>query len=371
MLLWLPFVLALALPFGWENSLAGFQSQFYFLLVFSLLTLWLLSLHAPKSAPWWFGVATAIMSLFTVASGFLAAAAVFVLVALHVSRRPKDWKQQLPTLAFCAAVVVSGLLLKADVKAHHVLQAHSALEFLIALGNNLAWPWIGVPPFAVFNLLPLAALAWFYLKQKEVDRPAEEMTLAIRIWAILQGAAAAYARGADGKPPGWRYMDSSSFILIANCFSIAILMSRHFGETAGTLAGDWRPRDHAREEGGAPSGLWTIRSAGPLMFAVFVLWAIVCAVGLALLTLRAWRIDIPERHLYYRAQLQDTRAFMATDDILVFEGKPKSHSAFCDADLCAPRSSYEAERLVKYLRNPRIREILPVCARPPLEVRVD
>ena len=50
-LLWLPLCLALALPFGWENSLAGFQSQFYFLVVFSLLTLWLLGLHAPKIGP--------------------------------------------------------------------------------------------------------------------------------------------------------------------------------------------------------------------------------------------------------------------------------------------------------------------------------
>ena len=236
-LVWLPLALALALPFGWENSLAGFQSQFYFLLVFSMLTLWLLGLSPPLSARWWCGVATAIMALFTVASGFLAAAAVFALVVLRVSKRPKGWKQQFPTLSFCAAVVVSGLLLKADVRAHHVLQAHSASEYLIALGKNLAWPWIVVPLFAVFNLLPLAALAWCYLKEKQAERPAEEMTLAIGLWAILQGAAAAYTRGADGKPPGWRYMDSSSFILVANCFSIAILMSRHLGGSAGILAG--------------------------------------------------------------------------------------------------------------------------------------
>ena len=83
-LVWLPLVLVLALPFGWENSLAGFQSQFYFLLVFSLLTLWLLGLHSPGLARWWCGVATAVTALFTVASGFLAAAAVFALVVLRI-----------------------------------------------------------------------------------------------------------------------------------------------------------------------------------------------------------------------------------------------------------------------------------------------
>ena len=107
------------------------------------------------------------------------------------------------------------------------------------------------------------------------------------------------------------------------------------------------------------------------MVAVLVLWGVACTVGLALLTLRAWRIDIPERHFYYRAQLQNTRTFMATDDIRIFDRKPKSHLTFYDADPYAPRSSYEAEKLVKYLRDQRIRKILPACARLPLEVRVD
>lgn len=159
LLLWAPLALALALPFGWKNSLAGFQSQFYFLVLFSLLTLWLLRLSRPKSAPWWCGAATAVMAQFTVASGFLAAAAVFDLVMLRIAKRSNVWKQSVPTLAFCAAVAAAGVLTVPDVRAHHVLQAHSAGEFLIALGNNLAWPWIVVPPFAVFNLLPLGALA--------------------------------------------------------------------------------------------------------------------------------------------------------------------------------------------------------------------
>ena len=353
-LLWLPLILALALPLGWENSLAGFQSQFYFLLIFSLLTLWLLGLHKPNSARWWCGAVAAVMSLFTLASGFLAAAAVFALALFRVAKHPKGWKQQSPTLAFCAAVTVAGLLLKADVKAHHVLQAHSVSEFLIALGNNLAWPWIVVPPFAVFNLLPLAALAWFYLKEKDANRPAEEMTLALGIWAILQGAAAAYARGADGRPPGWRYMDSSSFILIANCFSIAILLSRYSPAASGKL------------KFSILNSQFSIPR--PILFAAFTLWAVACGVGLALLSMRAWRIDIPERHFYYRAQLQNTRALIATDDIRLFDRKPKAQLPFYEGDVYAPRPRHEAEKLIIYLRDQRIREVLPACVRQPLEV---
>jgi hypothetical protein len=367
--IWLPLVLVLALPFGWENSLAGFQSQFYFLVVFSLLTLWLLGLYPPLSARWWCGAAAAIMALFTVASGFLAAAAVLGLVMFRIWGRPKSWKKQAPTLAFCAAVVVAGLLLKADVRHHHLLQAHSVGEFLMAFGDNLAWPWIVVPPFALLNLLPLAALAWCHYFRAAEDRPAEEMTLAIGIWAILQGAATSYARGAEGKPPGWRYMDSSSFILIANCLSIAVLMSRHWPTPAAS--GNFQ-FSILKAQFPIPRPMsWLRRSARRVLLTAFILWGVVCAIGLALLTARAWQIDIPERHFYCHAQLQNTRAFMATDDIRVLDHKPKPQLALYEGDPYAPRPLHEGEKLAKALRNPIIRDILPACARLPLEVRAN
>ena len=135
------------------------------------------------------------------------------------------------------------------------------------------------------------------------------MTLAIGIWAILQGAAAAYARGADGRPPGWRYMDSSSFILIANCFSIAVLLSRY------------SPPPLAGLRFSILNSQFSIPR--PILLLVFTLWAVACGVAWHCSASRAWRIDIPERHFYHRAQLQNTRAFMATDDIHVFDHKPK------------------------------------------------
>jgi hypothetical protein len=439
-LVWLPLALVLVLPFGWENSLAGFQSQFYFLVGFSLLTLWLLGLSAPRSPGWWCGTVTAVMALFTVASGFLAAAAVFALVVLRVAKRvvgqafqpagsgdfpvaatpsrgterghscpqrrpivrkgrnllgmsaehvaadknvraPLDRYespryQEVLTLAFCSAVILSGLWLKADVRFHHIFQAHSVGEFLTALGGNLAWPWIVVPPFAVLNLLPLATLVCIYLKDRKADRSAAELTLVIGMWAILQAAATAYARGADGRPPGWRYMDSSSFILVANCFSIAVLLSRS------------RERTALKNSRTVPLGLVGTRStASPcwrrvrdtvdrvptILPVAFILWAVACGAGLALLTMRAWQIDIPERHLYYRAQLQNARAFMATDEIRTLDHKPRPELAWSEfePDPHAPPPPHVGEKLGRALRDPRIREILPACARQPLEVRVD
>jgi hypothetical protein len=349
-LLWLPLALVLVLPFGWENSLAGFQSIFYFFLLLSLLTLWLLGTRPPGSAGWCCGATAAVLSLFTLASGFLAAAAVFGLVVLRVWRRPQCWKQHMPTLAICVSVILAGLLLKADVRHHHVFLAHSVGDFLAALGANLAWPWIVVPPFALLNLLPLGVLAWRYLWTSREDRPAQDLTLAIGLWTLLQAAAIAYARGADGKPPGWRYMDSTSFILIADCFSIALLLNDYP-----------RPAGQSR----------LARSARHILLSGFILWGLASAAGLALLNLRAWQIDIPESQFYHRAQLQTARAFMATDDISILDRTPKPEIALYEGDPLAPQPLHQGQKLADMLHNPVVRSILPACARFPLEVRPD
>ena len=99
-------------------------------------------------------------------------------------------------------------------------------------------------------------------------------------------------------------MDSSSFILVANCFSIAVLLSKSTGHFRLAL-GNWK---------------------SAILPAALILWAAACAAGLVLLTSRAWQIDIPERHLYYRAQLQNARAFMATDDIRALDHKPTART---------------------------------------------
>ncbi|MFL6538960.1 MAG: hypothetical protein ACJ8JD_12360, partial [Chthoniobacterales bacterium] len=65
-----------ALPYAQENTIWGFQSQFYFLLLFSLLAIWTL-LNAKRD---WrlivIGGAAALIACFSMISGFLCAVAV-------------------------------------------------------------------------------------------------------------------------------------------------------------------------------------------------------------------------------------------------------------------------------------------------------
>jgi hypothetical protein len=327
--IWLPLALALVLPFAWENTLSGFQSQFYFLLIASGVTIWGLGLNEPWSRGWRLGGYVAVAALFTVAAGFLAAVAVVGLTILDCLKQRSNWRRHLPTWGVCVVITVAGLLLKPDVARHHVLQAHSVGEFSSALGKNLAWPWVLVPQLAPFNLFPLVLLGWIYIRSGEKALPAERMILGIGIWVTLQSLAAAYARGYDGNPPGWRYMDSCSFIMIAGCLSTVLLLTRYRQRL-------WFPH------------LW---------HAGFAIWSLSCLAGLCWLTHHVWKISIPQSEQNHRLQLENARTFMATDDPHAFSDKPPAEIPF----------PY-VEQLVWAMRTPDIRGILPACVREPLRV---
>ncbi len=335
----LPLMLVLALPFGWENTLSGFHSQVYFGVLFSLLTIWLLGCQEPLSYRWGAGVFVAIGSLCVPVSGIIAAAAICALVGVRFLREPASWKRHWPTLAVCLVVGALGLGLRVEVPHHRQLMAHSITSFLVALGEYLAWPWIVVPAFAVFNMFPLVALAWFGLRDPRPRIPAEELVLAVGFWAALQAAATAFARGAQAFPQ-WRYMDYTCFLMVANAYSIVLLVGHHIH--ASRLRRFW--------------------------YSAFVCWGVANAAGLALLNLRAWHVDIPERQLISRAQLQNTRAYLATGNIEVLDRKPKPQLPLYEGDPLAPQPLHVGEKLVKYINNPWVRRILPASVRDPLPV---
>ncbi len=358
--IWLPLALALVLPFAWENTLWGFQSQFYFLAFFSLLTIWLLGsapplptnragttnegATSPQPSPplhggegekggrnlslrWWLGAAAAVASLFTMASGFLGVVAVAGLTVLDLDRHRDQWRRYVPTLGLCALITLLGLVAKPNLPSSYVFLAHTPGEFLAALSRNLAWPWINQPLFALANLLPLAVFAWIYYRAQDEPSPADRLVLGMGIWVLLQAAAIAYARGAGGKPPVSRYMDTFSFLMIANSLAITLLLARH--------------RARLR-----PAGVFTV---------AFALWALGCATGLGWLTHHAWHEEIPDQEFCQRVRLERMREFQATGQIELL-GLPGD---------CFYLPIVQQSDL---LRNPHIQRILPACLAAPLQV---
>jgi hypothetical protein len=78
--------LLFAIPFGWENSLSGFQSQFYLLLLFTFLCFLTFRGAAAFSARWWLGIALALACFFSLASGAFTLVSI-VAPPLHASRK--------------------------------------------------------------------------------------------------------------------------------------------------------------------------------------------------------------------------------------------------------------------------------------------
>jgi hypothetical protein len=329
LLIWPMLALDLALPFAWENTLWGFQSQFYFLLIFSWLTVWLLGLHKARSASWWLGTLTALAAVFTIASGFLAAATVLALTGLVALKQKKDWRQHVPTWIFCGAIIVLGLALKFSLPADHTTEPHTLGEFLRALGKGLAWPWATRPWYALINFIPLLLLGGMCLRSPEPLKPRELLIFGMAIWAMLQALAGAYARGIDGMAPAWRYMDSLSFIAIANGLAVFVLLT------------DYRPR---------------LRFA-PLPQLLLAGWTFGCLGGLGFLANRVWLKFLPDVVAEREGQLASTRAFIATNDRRAFEAQTDGNR---------PVPNVDAD--VWLLSHPIIRGMLPASARESLPV---
>lgn len=78
---WLGFALLAAvifsLPFGWENTLEGFQSAWYFVLLFGIAGLIAIMPAAAFSLRWWLAIVTMVIGFFCLASGTFAVAAAF------------------------------------------------------------------------------------------------------------------------------------------------------------------------------------------------------------------------------------------------------------------------------------------------------
>ena len=76
---------------------------------------------------------------------------------------------------------------------------------------------------------PLASLGVLYLKRPYADEHRQrqmELLLAIGIWAVLQAAAVAYSRGANGAGPiASRYMDILALGALANAGAVVVLVS--------------------------------------------------------------------------------------------------------------------------------------------------
>jgi len=323
-----------ALPYGHENTLWAFESSFYFLLFFSLLSIWGLALHPLFSWCWWAGVAGLVLACLSMASGFFTALALLGLSALRLIKRRRLNRDSVVLIVLCCAVVAIAFYFRTTVPGHAAIRADSFRVWANFFGSCLAWPFCTTSMACLIMYLPAGLLFVRYVSNRSTDvgdtwRRQAETALTISAWVILQAAAMAYLRGGGTLPPPVsRYMDILAFGGLANFFATLLLMKEI---PNGTVA---------RQVGIVIATCWiTALGAGSILISQHEL---------------ASR-GVRTQSLY---AIEDTvRAYVATGDRKCLEGDP------------APTIPYpRAWRLATLLDDPTIRSILPAMVRAPLRV---
>lgn len=320
----------LALPYAQENTLWGFQSAFYFLLLFSLIAMWGLATRRVWSGGWWTGAVCAIIACFTMGSGMLAAVAVAMMSVLGLLTARTRLREQLPTLAVCFAAGAIAAVSRPVVPYHEAFGAASPVAWLVMFAKCLAWPFCNYAALSLLTWLPVALLVSYYWRRRReslftTQKPVVELLLVIGFWVGLQSAAIAYARAGHDPHVVSRYMDILAVGAVANLLALVLLLNYT------------RP--------------------GRVYYAGAIGWCAVLLAGASLLSYSEARSQ-EGRPPYLRNADRTVRAYLATGDRSLLGGPPDA----------LPVPYPDGEYIGELLDDPTIRDILPASARASIQL---
>jgi hypothetical protein len=179
--------------FDWENTLQGFQSQFYFL-EWGALGMFVLCIPSePLSGRWWAGWLCGLASLGAMATGFFAAAAVLAFMVLRAIAGRRRERRDLLAGILLAALCVGGLMTSPHIPQHDHFKAHSLAEWLVGIWKLLSWPASDWPAAFLVIQAPIVVLIAKRIRSRSLGGD-EGVLMALAIWNWLQIAAISYGR---------------------------------------------------------------------------------------------------------------------------------------------------------------------------------
>lgn len=306
-------------PYAWENTLGGFQSQFYFLCWAALGHVWLCLTAEPLDRRWWAGYAVGILGLGTMASGFLAAAAVLAVLVLGVLRRRRMTQAEGRAAGLLVVLCLAGVLLVHQVPGASAYKAPSVGAWLRSSAGAFGRPIGWYLPTAVCLQLPMAILA---IGLASGRRPGgrDLALLGLGVWCWIQMASLSYSRSEILGVP--RYGDLYAISLVANTVALARLLD---GRRA-----------------------WA---------AIAFLWIVVFGIGLCGVSLRA-AAALGDHRTLEAAKARRVRGYVATGDRALLMSAPPAELPYNNP-----------WTLALMLSHPTIRQLLPKELRPPLALR--
>jgi hypothetical protein len=301
-------MIVIAVPYSWENTLWGVETQFCSVNLFSLLAVYLIVREGDLSALSVVGLIFGVLAFFSAASGALVFLACLpVIVCYRFLGLVKGWRPWLLAALLLLAFVL-GVAFTPRLEYHKVLAAQSVRDFRHAYLWLVSWPLSSHPNFGgvVVNL------PWMWLTWRTLRKPPEAgniawILVALGSWDVLQFSALAYGRAPIVSSS--RYLDGVALNVILNCICLGMLAGRR----------------------------WLVQ----------VVWAAFVVAGLYTQSGKAFS-DAQLRHVTALREESNVKSFLASGHFL---------PGASPADLSLPYP--DPRRLRAWLSDPKVRRILP------------
>jgi hypothetical protein len=212
-----------ALPFSFENLLVGFQSQFYFLILFTIISI-IIAIYRPINI-WSICILLVlnILSILTMASGLLTPITVAAFYFLKFNVGNDNIKSYFLTISLLIAISIAGYLILPQIPSNQIYRARNISDLVNSLGYILSWPFIDNRWAGIILWLPaLIAIPIMFFRKNL--RSIDLIMAGFFIWSFCQALAIAYGRGQELTEVASRYTELFSLGLIANAwFAIRLI----------------------------------------------------------------------------------------------------------------------------------------------------
>jgi hypothetical protein len=232
----LPALLGFALilfgiPYAYDNTLAGFQSQFYFVLLFSIACLWFTITRNPLTAYWWGGVACGMLAFLSLASGIFAYAASAAVGFIFYLTGLRRTHKQFIAVAILAGLFIICAVLTPTLARHGPLKATSISQFYNSLMAALSWPISSSFFSALILNSPAIAFVGAALRKRLPASNHKWFLIGLVVWVLGQAMSIAYGRAVDSLAS--RYLDLFAIAVLVNYVCLISIAQGHAEKRRG------------------------------------------------------------------------------------------------------------------------------------------
>jgi hypothetical protein len=217
-------LLPMFLVCDWETLVSSNQAQFVFMAFGSVLALSLAQGYSIKSLGSWGALAMALLTLGSMASGFLTAAAMLATGAIVTIAEGRRIRSVAGFGAACAAIAALGWFTRVHFTALHELYARDPADWLRAFLIYAAWPLAPGALGFLLMWLPWMILLFRTLRNREA-RPLAPFAIGLGLWDLLQSCALAWTRSGLSGLVSSRYTEFLVWGSVANAMALAIVFT--------------------------------------------------------------------------------------------------------------------------------------------------